>query len=116
MRRMKPILDSLFWGLSGKKMENPDLRKAMDMKPEQKGVRIFRVDPTAPESMVLKSSDIVLSFDGVDIANDGTVPFRHGKCIGFSYLVSQKYAVKVLRNSKILNFNIKLTSLRRLCS
>ncbi|TYJ25742.1 hypothetical protein E1A91_A07G070500v1 [Gossypium mustelinum] len=69
------IWDSLFWGLSGKKMENPDLRKAMDMKPEQKGVRICRVDPTAPESMVLKSSDIVLSFDGVDIANDGTEGF-----------------------------------------
>ncbi|KHG27181.1 Protease Do-like 9 [Gossypium arboreum] len=79
------LQDSLFWGLSGKKMENPDLRKAMDMKPEQKGVRICRVDPTAPESMVLKSSDIVLSFDGVDIANDGTVPFRHGECIeGFA--------------------------------
>ncbi|MBA0639363.1 hypothetical protein Goklo_022401 [Gossypium klotzschianum] len=106
-------------GIEWQKMENPDLRKAMGMKPEQKGVRIRRVDPTAPESGVLKSSDIVLSFDGVHIANDGTVPFRHGERIGFSYLVSQKYAgdssaVKVLRNSEILNFNIKLTSHRRL--
>ncbi|KAK8287626.1 hypothetical protein V6Z12_D07G070400 [Gossypium hirsutum] len=106
-------------GIEWQKMENPDLRKAMGMKPEQKGVRIRRVDPTAPESGVLKSSDIVLSFDGVDIANDGTVPFRHGERIGFSYLVSQKYAgdssaIKVLRNSEILNFNIKLTSHRRL--
>ncbi|PPS19386.1 hypothetical protein GOBAR_AA01185 [Gossypium barbadense] len=106
-------------GIEWQKMENPDLRKAMGMKPEQKGVRIRRVDPTAPESGVLKSSDIVLSFDGVDIANDGTVPFRHGERIGFSYLVSQKYAgdssaIKVLRSSAILNFNIKLTSHRRL--
>lgn len=53
-------------------MENPDLRLAMGMKPDQKGVRIRRVDPTAPESNVLKPSDIILSFDGVDIANDGT--------------------------------------------
>lgn len=59
-------------GIEWQKMENPDLRKAMGMKHEQKGVRIRRVDPTAPESGVLKSSDIVLSFDGVDIANDGT--------------------------------------------
>ncbi|TYI72595.1 hypothetical protein E1A91_D07G072100v1 [Gossypium mustelinum] len=59
-------------GIEWQKMENPDLRKAMGMKPEQKGVRIRRVDPTAPESEVLKSSDIVLSFDGVDIADDGT--------------------------------------------
>ncbi|XVE57104.1 hypothetical protein DITRI_Ditri04bG0064700 [Diplodiscus trichospermus] len=106
-------------GVEWQKMENPDLRTAMGMKPDQKGVRIRRVDPTDPESGVLKSSDIILSFDGVNIANDGTVPFRHGERIGFSYLVSQKYtgdssAIKVLRDSEILNFNIKLASHRRL--
>ncbi|XP_048445809.1 protease Do-like 9 [Pyrus x bretschneideri] len=106
-------------GIEWQKMENPDLRMAMGMKPDQKGVRIRRVDPTAPESQVLKPSDIILSFDGVKIANDGTVPFRHGERIGFSYLVSQKYtgdnsAVKVLRNSEILNFDIKLASHKRL--
>ncbi|KAJ9140354.1 hypothetical protein P3X46_031013 [Hevea brasiliensis] len=108
-----------FLGIEWQKMENPDLRMAMGMKPDQKGVRIRRIDPTAPESEVLKPSDIILSFDGVDIANDGTVPFRHGERIGFSYLVSQKYtgdnaAIKVLRNSEILNFDIKLSPHRRL--
>jgi hypothetical protein len=53
-------------------MENPDLRKAMGMKPDQKGVRVRRVEPTAPESGCLQPSDIILSFDGIDIANDGT--------------------------------------------
>ncbi|PSS07806.1 Protease Do-like [Actinidia chinensis var. chinensis] len=106
-------------GVEWQKMENPDMRVAMGMKPDQKGVRIRRIDPTAPESQVLKPSDIILSFDGVDIANDGTVPFRHGERIGFSYLVSQKYtgdvaAIKVLRNSATLKFNIKLKSHRRL--
>ncbi|KAM1080824.1 hypothetical protein EV1_015346 [Malus domestica] len=123
-------------GVEWQKMENPDLRMAMGMKPDQKGVRIRRVDPTAPESHVLKPSDIILSFDGVNIANDGTgmctscihatfiyicimVPFRHGERIGFSYLVSQKYtgdnsAVKVLRDSDILNFDIKLAFHKRL--
>jgi hypothetical protein len=47
------------------------------------------------------------------------VPFRHGERIGFSYLVSQKYTgekarVKVLRNSKIREFNIKLATHKRL--
>ena len=59
-------------------MENPDLRMSMGMKSDQKGVRIRRIDPTAPEFKVLKPSDIILSFDGIDIANDGT-----GKCITF---------------------------------
>ncbi|KAG8638828.1 hypothetical protein MANES_14G068600v8 [Manihot esculenta] len=108
-----------FLGIEWQKMENPDLRMAMGMKPDQKGVRIRRIDPTAPESEVLKPSDIILSFDGVDIANDGTVPFRHGERIGFSYLISQKYTgdsakIKVLRDSNILNFDIKLSTHRRL--
>lgn len=59
-------------GVEWQKMENPDLRLSMGMKPDQKGVRIRRVDPTSPEHSVLKPSDIILSFDGVDIANDGT--------------------------------------------
>ena len=47
------------------------------------------------------------------------VPFRHGERIGFSYLISQKYTgdnskVKVLRNSEILSFDIKLASHKRL--
>ncbi|KAJ6794837.1 putative protease Do-like 9 [Iris pallida] len=106
-------------GVEWQKMENPDLRKAMGMTPNQKGVRIRRIEPTAPEAKYLKSSDILLSFDGVDIANDGTVPFRHGERIGFSYLVSQKYTgetsvLKVLRKSKILEFKIELATHRRL--
>ncbi|EPS65237.1 hypothetical protein M569_09541, partial [Genlisea aurea] len=106
-------------GVEWQKMENPDLRLSSGMKVDQKGVRIRKIDPTAPEFKVLKASDIILSFDGVDIANDGTVPFRHGERIGFSYLVSQKYtgdsaAIKVLRDSAILKFDIKLSTNRRL--
>ena len=59
-------------GVEWQKMENPDLRISMGMRPGQKGVRIRRIEPTAPESHVLKPSDIILSFDGIDIANDGT--------------------------------------------
>ncbi|XP_062106799.1 protease Do-like 9 [Humulus lupulus] len=106
-------------GIEWQKMENPDLRSLIGMGPDQKGVRIRRIEPTAPESHVLKPSDVILSFDGVNIANDGTVPFRHGERIGFSYLVSQKYTgdsalVKVLRKSKILEFNIRLATHKRL--
>ncbi|KAL1314856.1 hypothetical protein HN51_041667 [Arachis hypogaea] len=106
-------------GVEWQKMENPDLRMSMGMASDQKGVRIRRIEPTAPESHVLKPSDVIISFDGVNIANDGTVPFRHGERIGFSYLVSQKYTgdralVKVLRNSEILEFNIKLATHKRL--
>ncbi|XP_031481245.1 protease Do-like 9 [Nymphaea colorata] len=106
-------------GVEWQKMENPDLRKAMGMTPTQKGVRVRRVEPTAPASRFLRPSDIILTFDGIDIANDGTVPFRHGERIGFSYLVSQKYTgesaiVKVLRESQILEFNVEVATHKRL--
>ncbi|PIA40426.1 hypothetical protein AQUCO_02500253v1 [Aquilegia coerulea] len=106
-------------GIEWQKMENPDLRVSIGMAADQKGVRIRRVEPTGPEFQVLMPSDIIVSFDGIDIANDGTVPFRHGERIGFSYLVSQKYTgedavVKVLRNSEILVFKLKLATQKRL--
>ncbi|XP_015879267.2 protease Do-like 9 [Ziziphus jujuba] len=106
-------------GVEWQKMENPDLRLSMGMGPDKKGVRIRRVEPTAPEYHALRPSDVILSFDGVNIANDGTVPFRHGERIGFSYLVSQKYTgdtalVKVLRSSEILEYNVKLATHKRL--
>jgi hypothetical protein len=52
-------------------------------------VLIRRVEPTAPAHAAVAGYDILLSFDGVDISNDGTVPFRSGERISFSYLVSQ---------------------------
>lgn len=61
---------------------------------DQKGVLIRRVEPTAPVNKSLKKGDILLSFDGVDIANDGTVPFRSGERISFNYLVSKKYTAE----------------------
>ncbi|KAL5725242.1 Protease Do-like 9 [Ranunculus cassubicifolius] len=106
-------------GIEWQKMENPDLRVSVGMAPNQKGVRIRRVEPTGPVYQNLLPSDTILSFDGVDIANDGTVPFRYGERIGFSYLISQKYTgeeavVKVLRNSEILVFSINLATQKRL--
>lgn len=59
-------------GVEWQKMENPDLRLSMGMGPDDKGVRIRRIEPTAPESNALRPSDVILSFDGVKIANDGT--------------------------------------------
>ncbi|KAJ4772148.1 protease Do-like protein [Rhynchospora pubera] len=106
-------------GIEWQKMENPDLRKAMGMKPDQKGIRVRRVEPTSLESCCLKQSDIILSFDGVNIANDGTVPFRNGERIGFSYLISQKYTgqkavIKVLRDNEVVEFSTNLSIPKRL--
>ena len=52
---------------------------------------IRRLEPTAAVAAAAAPYDVLLSFDGVDVANDGTVPFRSGERLTFSYLVSQKY-------------------------
>ena len=58
---------------------------------------IRRVEPTSPASEVLSEGDILMSFEGTDIANDGTVPFRSGERISFSYLISQKFTDEQVR-------------------
>jgi len=42
----------------------------------QKGVLVRGVEPTAPANKHFKKGDILLSFDGTQLANDGTVQFR----------------------------------------
>ena len=74
---------------------------------------IRRVDPTSASNKALEPGDVLLSFDSVPIANDGTVPFRSGERIGFSYLVSQKYVdeqatLQVLQKGKMQTIKIKL--------
>ncbi|KAK4366955.1 hypothetical protein RND71_014835 [Anisodus tanguticus] len=54
------------------------------------GVFVSRINPLSDASRVLKKDDIILSFDGVPIANDGTVPFRNRERITFDQLVSMK--------------------------
>ena len=71
---------------------------------DQKGVLIRRIEPTAPVSKSLNKGDILLSFDGVDIANDGTVPFRSGERISFNYLVSRKYTNEEVTPPLCVNF------------
>eukprot|EP00899_Mesostigma_viride_P028424 jgi/Mesvir1/8767/Mv02684-RA.2 len=106
-------------GVEWQKMENPHLRSSLGMPPDRKGVLLRRIQPTAPAAEKLSCSDILLSFDGVPIANDGTVPFRDGERISFSYLVSQKYTEEetelgILKNGKEEKVTVRLSKPKRL--
>ncbi len=63
----------------------------------QKGVLVRRVEPTLPACKQLRKGDVLLSFDGTQIGNDGTVAFRSGERINFSYLVSEKQNHEAVR-------------------
>ncbi|KAI8523069.1 hypothetical protein RHMOL_Rhmol13G0046000 [Rhododendron molle] len=102
-------------GIKWQKMENPDLRVVMKMGHDQQGILITEVKPNYPESMILKPYDVILSIDGININNDGTVPFLRGRRIEFSYLMGKKYSgdsivIKVRRGSEIHEFIIELAT------
>ena len=42
----------------------------------QKGVMVRAISPIADAAQHLKPDDVIMRFDGVQVASDGTVPFR----------------------------------------
>ncbi|KAH7434289.1 hypothetical protein KP509_06G009600 [Ceratopteris richardii] len=101
-------------GLVFQTLSNPDLRKFLYMKPEQKGILVQKVEPLSPSKEILKEGDVILSFDGVPISNEATVPLRPGERIALSFLVSQKFTgdtavLGVLRDGKEIEL---MTTLR----
>ncbi|KVI09557.1 Peptidase S1 [Cynara cardunculus var. scolymus] len=63
-------------GLSCQPTENIQLREYFGMRPDLTGVLVSKINPLSDAHNVLKKDDIVLAFDGVPIANDGTVTLR----------------------------------------
>ncbi|XP_059432692.1 protease Do-like 10, mitochondrial isoform X2 [Corylus avellana] len=106
-------------GLLCQPTENIQLRNHFKMQSEMTGVLVSKINPLSDAYNILKKDDIILTFDGVPIANDGTVPFRNRERITFDYLVSMKKpnetaVVKVFRDGKEYEFNITLRPLQPL--
>ncbi|XP_071708149.1 protease Do-like 10, mitochondrial [Rutidosis leptorrhynchoides] len=106
-------------GLSCQPTENVQLREYFGMRPDLTGVLVSQINPLSNAYMILKKDDIVLEFDGVSIANDGTVPFRNRERITFGHLVSMKKPnetalLKVLRDKAELELTVTLHPLKPL--
>lgn len=59
-------------GLSCQSTENVQLRNNFGMSPEMTGVLVNKINPLSHAHVILKKDDIILAFDGVPIANDGS--------------------------------------------
>lgn len=99
-------------GIDVQTMENAHLREAFGMEPKQKGLLISRVAPTSAGASVLQANDVLLAFDGEQIANDGTVRFRKHERVAFTWNVAQKFhhdsaSLTVLREGKVEEVKIK---------
>lgn len=100
-------------GVSCQPTENVQLRDHLKMSLGLTGVLVNKINPLSESHVMLKKDDVIIAFDGVPIANDGTVHFRNRERITFDHLVSMKKAgetgaVKVLREGVQHEFHIKL--------
>ena len=57
---------------------------------------MYKIDPLAPASDVLKENDVVMEIDSVPIADDGTVEFRNEERVEFSHIVRAKHIGRLL--------------------
>ncbi|GFR50891.1 hypothetical protein Agub_g13182, partial [Astrephomene gubernaculifera] len=101
-------------GVLCQNLENPHLRAALGMSEGMTGVLVNTIQKTSNAAQVLKPGDVLLEFDGVKIANDGTVHLRQRERIYFSYLITLKPTggtarVKVLRDGQELCYDLAVT-------
>ena len=101
-------------GIKFQDMENPALREKYGMKPEQSGVMVIDLLIDSPALNILAVDDVVLSIEGVPVANDGTVEFRKGERTSMNYVVQKKHindyaTLKILRNGAVKDVRVRLT-------
>jgi hypothetical protein len=106
-------------GMRLQAMENEQLRKHFRMKDDKDtGVLVVSIASLAPASKVLQKGDVIMSVDGIRIANDGTIPFREGRGkfkerVHLSYYFTQRFAsdhvsFDILRDGKRMTVSVPL--------
>ena len=86
-------------GFQWQKAENTALRTRHRIPAGASGVLVARLDPLAPSSApgALRARDVLLSVEGVPIADDGTVAFRGAERLDFTHLWRQRHVGEQLR-------------------
>ncbi|KAL8440135.1 hypothetical protein Efla_005254 [Eimeria flavescens] len=78
-------------GFTWQKLENKYMRNALSLKAKQQGVLVKKVDGASFARDVLQRGDIVMAVNGNRVASDGSVSFRNGERILFSWVFSQLF-------------------------
>ena len=63
-------------GVKWQRMESAGLRASYGLHAPLRGVLIRSIWPTSPLAQAARPDDIIMTFDGTQVACDGTVPFR----------------------------------------
>nr|CAB3460206.1 unnamed protein product [Digitaria exilis]CAB3502478.1 unnamed protein product [Digitaria exilis] len=85
-------------GVLLQKLENPALRESLKVPSSEVwvflfvGLSLLLQQAVFCERLLCVQGDVIVSFDGISVGCEATVPFRSTERIAFRYLTSQKYA------------------------
>ena len=115
----KDIEDGRYDGVPGlpfvwQNLENAQMRAYHGMPADLSGILVSETAPRFLGEDKLLPWDIILSIDGYDVANDGTIEFRDGERLNFRYAIDIKQVndvipVTVFRKGRVSVQNIPLT-------
>eukprot|EP00698_Gefionella_okellyi_P024151 TRINITY_DN8444_c0_g2_i1.p1 TRINITY_DN8444_c0_g2~~TRINITY_DN8444_c0_g2_i1.p1 ORF type:complete len:484 (-),score=93.08 TRINITY_DN8444_c0_g2_i1:536-1987(-) len=107
-------------GLAYQEMMNHSIRERFQMRASHSGVLVSEIAPLAAVKDFIQKNDVILSVDGVDIANDGTVVFGEGGLrLRFGVLITSKSRgeivnFKLLRDGQEVSVDVKMGPVPRL--
>jgi hypothetical protein len=91
-------------GISCQSTENIQLRECFAMRSEMTGVLVSRINPLSDAHRILKKDDILLEFDGVPIANDGTGEHKNFHICSTSICISNHVILQIFGSSLSILF------------
>jgi hypothetical protein len=100
-------------GITTQNLENPLLRKRLQLVDQERGVVVLHVDHGGSADGVLLPRDVIMSIDGLSIANNGTVQFmnryrtRYDVVLGYRY-IGDKVKLDIKRDGKAKTVEIEL--------
>ena len=94
-------------------LDNPAYRGSLKMTDDESGVRVMVIAKDSSADGVLKPDDVLLKIDGVNILNDGQVPFRGDGKISLGYYVTTHQVgdtldLTILRDGKVRDVHLTL--------
>ncbi|MEI6892507.1 MAG: trypsin-like peptidase domain-containing protein [Pontiella sp.] len=103
-------------GVLAANLENPAARAHAGMKKGESGIRVENITRGSCSEGILQIDDIITSFEGYPVANDGTVEWN-GLRLRFSFLVNLKQVgehvqFKIIRGEERLKIDLQLTDFK----
>jgi hypothetical protein len=92
-RFLKDISDGHYDGVPGmgvvwQRLENPALRASLGLASPRGGVLVTKIVPGSGADGVLKEGDVLMTVDGVPVAENGTIPYGDGNRVDLTHLIS----------------------------